>query len=117
MGAMMDKLFPVLMLLGFLSPCAAIVSAVVFYARHRNRIELSRRVPAIAFAMAVIVCGAIGGYFGMVFGISQACYGPTASNMCWVWGFFVTGPISFALAVLLVGLALSLVRPVPKPDA
>jgi hypothetical protein len=113
---MKDNLFPVFMLLGFVSPCAAIVAAFVSYARHRNRIELDRRVPAGAFALAVIVCGAIGGYFGFVFGISQACYGPTASNMCWVWGFFVTGPISFALAVLLVGLALSLVRPAPKPD-
>ena len=109
MGAM-------LMLLWLLLPCAAIVSAFVFYARHRNRIEADRRIPAIVFALAVIVCGALGGYFGMVFGVSQACYGPTAPNLCGLWGIFVTGPISFALAILLVGLALSLVRPGPKPD-
>src|SRR5437762_13925711 len=108
MGAM-------LLFLWLLLPCAAIVSAFVFYARHRNRIEPHRRVPVLAFALAVIVCGAVAGYFGMVFGIAQACYGPTAPNLCGLWGIFVTGPMSFALAIFLVGLALSLVRPPPKP--
>ena len=109
MGAM-------LMLLPMLLPCAAIVSAFVFYARHRNRIEAGRRIPAIAFALAVIVCGAIGGYLGFIFGIAQACSGPKAGNMCWTVGFFATGPTFCALAILLVGLALSLVRPAPKRD-
>ena len=102
----MDKLFPLFMLLGFLSPCAAIVSAFL----------PDRRVPAVAFALAVIVCGAIGGYFGLFFGIERACYGPTARNLCGLWGFFVTGPIALALTILTLGLALSLIQPMPKPD-
>ena len=104
------------MLLGFVSPCAAIASAFIFYARHRSRIEPHRRVPAIAFALAVIVCGSIGGYFGLFFGIEQACYGPTAPNLCGLWGFFVAGPIALALAIFAVGLALSLMQPVAKSD-
>ena len=113
---MMDKLFPIFMLLGFLMPCAAIVSAFLFYAHHRNRIEPDRRIPAVAFALAVIVCGAIGGYFGLLFGIERACYGPAAPNLCGLWGFLVTGPIAFALTILTLGLALSLIQPMPKPD-
>jgi hypothetical protein len=49
----------------------------------------------------------------MDFGIAQGCYGPTAANQCFVWGLFVTGPIAFALGIEAVGLALSLIRPVP----
>jgi hypothetical protein len=111
---MIDKLFPVFMLLGFLSVCAAIKSSFAFYARYRNRMEAHRRIPAIAFALAVFICGAVAGYLGMVFGIAQACSGPKAANMCWVWGFFVTGPIGLAVGIVAVGLALSIVRPVSE---
>ena len=116
MGATMDRLFPVLMLLGLISPIAAIVGAFILYGRHRNRVEPERRVPAIGYVLAIIVCGAIAGFFGLFFGIEQACYGPKASNLCGLWGFFVTGPISFALAILLVGMAVASIRPAPKPD-
>ena len=107
----MDKLFPFFMLLGFLSPCAAIVSAFLFYARHRHRVEPHRRIPGLAYALAVIVCGAAGGFFGLFWGIDRACYGPKAPNLCGLWGFFVTGPLGLALAIFAVGLALSLMRP------
>ena len=108
---MLDKFFPVFLVLGLLSPCIAIVCAIRFYARHRNRVEPARRIPVAAYAFAVIVCGAAGGFFGFAWGIGQACYGPTAGNMCGVWAFFVTGPIAFALAVVTIGLALSLIPP------
>ena len=107
----MDKFFPVFMLLGFLSPLAAIVGAIVFYGRHRDRVEPDRRIPVGAYVLAVIACGALAGFFGLFWGIDQACYGPTAPNLCGLWGFFVTGPIAFALAVLAVGLVLSLIPP------
>jgi uncharacterized iron-regulated membrane protein len=108
---MMVNLFPVLMLLGLISPFAALLSAVLFYARHRSRVEPRRRVPAIAYTLAVIVCGLIAGYFGLILGIMLACNSPTSSNLCGLWGFFVTGPLSCALAIFLIGLAVSLVRP------
>jgi hypothetical protein len=105
------KLFPLLVFLGLISPLVAFFSAFVFYLRHRDRVEPERRVPGIAYVLAVIVCGVIAGYFGLIFGISLACNSSTSSNLCGLWGFFVTGPFTMALAIFLVGCSLSLVRP------
>lgn len=99
------------MLLGFLSPLAAIVGAIALYGRHRDRVEPDRRIPVGAYVFAVIAGGVVAGFFGLFWGIGQACYGPTAPNLCGLWGFFVTGPMAFALAVLAIGLALSLIPP------
>jgi hypothetical protein len=104
-------LFPVLMLLGLISPFAAVLSAILLYARHRDRVEPERRVSAIAYTLAVIVCGIIAGYFGLILGIMLACNSPTSSNLCGLWGFFVTGPLSCALAIFLIGLAVSQIPP------
>jgi hypothetical protein len=111
----MVKLFPLLMFLGLISPLVALLSALLFYTRHCDRVEPERRVPGIAYLLAVIVCGVIAGYFGVIFGISLACNSPTSSNLCGLWGFFVTGPLIMALAIFLVGWSLSLVRPASKP--
>ena len=108
------RLFPFLMFLGLISPLAAFLSAFVFYWRHRDRVEHERRVPGIAYVLAVIVCGVIAGYFGLIFGISLACSSPTSGNLCGLWGFFVTGPLMMALAIFLVGWSLSLVRPASR---
>ena len=94
----------------------AVAVAIILYARHRNRIEPERRVPTIGYALAITICGAIWGYLGLIFGIERACYGPKPGNLCGLWGFFITGPIAFALAVLLIGLVVSTIRPAPKPD-
>ena len=109
------KLFPVLMFLGLISPLVALLSAILFYARHRKRVEPEHRVPTIAYVLAVVGCGVIFGYFGVVLGIKLACNSSTSSNLCGLWGFFVTGPLLMALAIFLVGLSVSLVRPAPKP--
>jgi hypothetical protein len=97
--------------IGFISPFVSIILAFVFFIIHCNRIEPERRISAVAYALSVIICGGIGGCAGLIFGIQQACSTPTSSNLCGLWGFFVTGPISFALAIFIVGLALFLVRP------
>ena len=73
------ELFPLLMFLGLISPLVALLSAVLFYIRHRDRVEPERRVPGIAYVLSVIVCGVIAGYFGVIFGISQACNSPCIS--------------------------------------
>jgi hypothetical protein len=112
---MLVKLFPVLMFIGLISPLVALVSTVLFYAHHRARVEPERRVSTVAYVLAVIVCAVIGGCFGLYFGIRLACNSPTSSNLCGLWGFFVTGPLLMAVAIFLVGLAVSLVRPAPKP--
>ena len=116
MGAMLDKLFPELMIFGLISPIVAIVAAVLLYVRHRNRVEPGRRVPAIGYALAILICAAVAGYAGLVFGIQQACDAPKAGNLCGLWGFFVTGPLASALAMLLVGMAVASIRPAAKPD-
>ena len=86
----------------------------VLFNRHRDRVEPERRVRAIAYVLAVIICGVISGYFGVIFGIQLACSSPTSSNLCGLWGFFVTGPLLMALAIFLIGWSLSLVRPASK---
>jgi hypothetical protein len=109
------KLFPLLMLLGLISPFVALLSAVIFYHRHRDRIEPERHISAIAYVLALIVCGVLSGYVGLVFGIQMACNSPTSSNLCGLWGFFVSGPLLMALAIFLIGWSLSLVRPGANP--
>ena len=109
------KLFPLLMFLGLISPLVALLSAVLFYNRHRDRVEPERRVRGIAYVLAVIICGVISGYFGVIFGIQLACNSPTSSNLCGLWGFFVTGPLLMALAIFLIGWSLPLVRPASSP--
>ena len=107
---MMDKLFPALMLLGLVSPLAAIAGAFIFYGRHCNRVGPERRVSELAYVAAVAVFGTAGGFFGLFLGIDKACYGPKAGDLCGLWGFFVTGPIFFAMAVLLVGISISSIQ-------
>jgi hypothetical protein len=114
MVAMLVKLFVPLMGLGFISPIAAIIASCVLFARHRQRVEPERRVPVIGFTLAAGICGAIAGYFGLAFGVARAC--PEMSNLCGLWGVFVTAPICFALGILLVGIVVSLIRPAPRPD-
>ena len=65
------KLFPLLVFLGLISPLVAFLFAFVFYFRHRDRVEPERRVPGVAYVLAVIVCGVIAGYFGLIFGIKS----------------------------------------------
>ena len=80
------KLFPVLMFLGLISPLVALLSAILFYARHRKRVEPEHRVPTIAYVLAVVGCGVIFGYFGVVLGIKLACNSSTSSNLCGLRG-------------------------------
>jgi hypothetical protein len=100
--------------LALLSPLAAIVAALVLFARHRKRIEPARQVPVVGFILAIIVCGAIGGAFGLLFGIGLAC--PGMGNLCGLWGFLVAAPVFCALGILLVGIAISLIPPRSAPD-
>jgi hypothetical protein len=102
--------FPLLIFLGFISPLIALVSALVFYAHHRERVEPERRVPVIAFILALIVCGAGAGLFGLYLGLELACKPPNPGNLCGIWGFLVTGPILMAFGIFLVGLMVYSIR-------
>jgi hypothetical protein len=112
----MNRLLGELMLFFPVWPFAAICSAILFYVRHRNRIEPERRVPVSVYVLAVIVCGSIAGYLGVVFGIEWGCSIPQSGNLCGLIGFLIVGPISSVLGIVLLGLGLSLVRPAPKPN-
>jgi hypothetical protein len=68
--------FPLLIFLGFISPLIALVSALVFYAHHRERVEPERRVPVIAFILVLIACGVGAGLFGLYLGLELACKPP-----------------------------------------
>jgi len=110
-----NQLFPPLMIFGLMSPFLALVAGIAFYAFHSGRVEPERRVPAVAYALIMAVCGAVAGFLGWAFGIREACFSSDSSNLCGLWGFFVTGPISLLLAILLVGSALHvLIRPAAK---
>jgi hypothetical protein len=110
------QLFLALVLLGQISLLVAIAAVIVLYNRHLNRVEPERRVSPIAYTLAAIVCGGIAGWYGLNFGIKlEGCSSPGSGNLCGLWGFLVTGPVSCALAMVLVGSALSLIRPAPKP--
>ena len=108
----LETLFPVLMVIGLISPSVALVSAIIFYIHHRGRVEPERRVPVIVFILALIVCAVIAGCFGLYLGLNMAC--PTLGNLCGLWAFLVTGPLLMALGIFLVGLGVFLVQPAPR---
>lgn len=92
-------------------PLVAIGSAVFFYVRHSRRIGPARRVSVVLYVFAVIVCGGVAGVLGVSLGIQWACSGVDPGNLCGLVGFLVVGPIAGTLGVVLVGLALSLIKP------
>jgi hypothetical protein len=116
------NLFPLLWLLAFLSPVAAIVFATRFYVLHcRRRPEPGRHFPLVAYILLLLVCAIAVFPFGTFWGISQACAPPGAGNLCGLFGVFVTGPFAASLAVFLVsGLIMLLpadaVMPLPADD-
>lgn len=84
------------------------------YAYHVRRIEPERRVPGVAYALAVVACGGIAGYLGFGLSVTPLCSSPTSGNLCGL-GAILLGIISGALAMVAVGVALTLlVRPVPR---
>lgn len=114
MVAMLAKLMVSLSSLATISPIFAIVAACVLFARHRRRIEPARQVSLGGFILAVIICGAVGGVFGLLVGIGMAC--PGMGNLCGLWGFLVTAPLFCALGVLLAGIAISMIPPRTELD-
>ena len=106
-----DKIVALVRLLFLLLLVVAIGSPVFFYKRHCKRIEPERRVSPVAYTLAVIVCGGIAGFLGVALGTGWACSGPNPGNLCGVVAVLLIGPISCFLAMFLVGLSLSLIRP------
>jgi len=106
--------FPLLIGIGLISPLIALLSAIVFYVHHRERVEPERRMPLVAFILALIVCAGGAGFFGLYIGLELACKTPNAGNLCGLWAFLVTGPILMALGIFLVGLGVNSMQPTRK---
>jgi MFS family permease len=106
--------FPLLIGIGLISPLIALFSAIVFYVHHRERVEPGRRVPLVAFILALLLCAIGGGFFGLYIGLELACKTPNPGNLCGLWAFLVTGPILMALGIFLVGLGVNSMQPTRK---
>ena len=102
MTSTLDKLFPILWLLAFLSLIGAIVCATLFHRRHR-RVRPARYVPVAVYVILLAISGVIGLVLGFNWGISLACSSPKAPNLCGLWGAFVTGPFAASLGIFLAG--------------
>jgi hypothetical protein len=86
----MNKLLGELMLLFPVWPFATIGAAVLFYVRHRNRIEPTRRVPVGLYILGVIVAGTVVGGLCVMFGIRWGCSMPQSGNL---WGLIGPGMV------------------------
>jgi purine-cytosine permease-like protein len=83
----------------------AIICARFFYEHHRRaRPDPERRMPAIAYALVLLVCAVIAYPFGAIW----ACH-PPAGNLCGVVGILLIGPLASALTIVLVGALILLV--------
>src|SRR5438270_13771061 len=96
--AMLNRLFVPGMAVGFPSVLIALVAAFVLYARYAGRVEPERRVHFLVYLFLILVVGGISGFAGTIEGVEIAC--PEAGNLCGLFGFFVTGPVAVALAIL-----------------
>jgi tryptophan-rich sensory protein len=112
---MMNAVLGRLMLLFPVWPVIAISSAILFYVRHSRRTNADERMPAVLYAAAVLVCGAVATFGGMQLGVAWACARPESGNLCGLVGVLVTGPIAGAVAVVLLGCGLLWMRPGQKP--
>jgi hypothetical protein len=90
--------------LAFLSPLAAIFFGVRFYAVHRRRrLEHGRHLPVAAYVVILLVSAIVAFPFGLFIGISAACSSPGASNLCGLFGVFVSGPVASSLGIFIAG--------------
>jgi hypothetical protein len=87
--------------LAFLSPIFALLGAIFLYRQHCLA-RPKHRIPALIYVAIILMCAAVGYFFGMIFGIDYACSLP-AGNLCGLAGVFIIGPLVSAGAILLIG--------------
>jgi hypothetical protein len=113
-SGLMCTLYPALMIGSILSPVAAIGVACILFARRRRHAPPERRLSWIVFVLAMVGCGAGGGYLGTLLGVALAC--PKGGDLCGLFGVFVTGPLGAASAILLAAMAIAVRRAGPPPE-
>lgn len=100
--------------LALFSPVVATTVVCICYAQHVRRIKPERPIPAVAYMLAVVVCGGTAAYLGFGLSVTPLCSSPASSNLCGL-GAVLVGIVSGALAMVAVGVALVLlVRPAPR---
>ena len=100
-----------------LSPGLGIAFAVYFYALHcKRRPDPERRIPALAYALILLVCAIAGYFFGMIYGIDWAC-SPPAGNLCGLTGVFIVGPLAAALSMVVIGALIRLLGADETPQS
>lgn len=98
--------------IAFLTLCApAILPAAFFYARHCKRTTRGEnRFPLALYIVLLLICAFVAFWAGVVGGISYACRGPSAGNLCGLLGPFVVGPLSSLIAVTVFSWLLTRVK-------
>lgn len=111
MGNSNSQFLPLLWGLGFFSPVAAIVCAIVFYARHcRAFPNPEARISPIAYFLVLLVCAVVAFFIGLQYGSAWACSTRWGGNLCGLVGFFIVGPIAAALAIFFIGTSITFLR-------
>jgi hypothetical protein len=92
---LVDSLFMPVIFAGIISvPVSLVVAAALCI----------RRPPTgCVILLAAIILGVIAGFLGMVEGAAAAC--PHAGNLCGLFGVLGTGPLAFAVTVVVVAAA------------
>jgi len=93
----METLAGILYLAAMFSPLFALVAALAIYLKYQNTSVGSRR-SVVLFSLGVLFVGLVAGWVGMLAGIQVFC-SLYSGAQCGFGGVFVTGPMSFTLAV------------------
>lgn len=89
----------------------ACLPAAFFYARHCKRTTRGEnRFPLALYIVLLLICAFVAFWAGVVGGISYACSGPSAGNLCGLLGPFIIGPLSAFFAVTALSWLLTRVK-------
>jgi len=105
MSAIIDKLFPSIMFIETVLLTLVIFSTLYFYL---NCIKPKHIVGPSVYVLILMVFVSLGLAVAWDLGIKLACSTSNSQSHCGVWGFFITGPISVSLAIILAELVLYL---------
>ena len=70
-----------------------VAAAVYYYVKYRDAPEPKRHPSGFLYALCVLGIAILAFLIGSFAGISVACRSPGASNLCGLWGLFISGPL------------------------
>ena len=89
-----------LLIAGIFSPLVGIAAAVYYYVRYRDAPEPKRHPSGLLYALAVLGVAIVAFAIGSLAGISVACRSTGGSNLCGLWGLFISGPLLATAAMI-----------------